>query len=317
LWGDRFFPCEASRNSVIQLVKNSTNVRKFKLIVQFTELFDPHELPVVSLEPKSICAAVVRHETKIGSRKDAFDTKLISIHGNGRLAQTPDVLASYRVRDRYEITTILNSDCESRPCQNRSDTSNLMSSLGDNELDAQLVRELSELSGEFSLRRAWIQVHIAAKTPIPLTPYEFARKMDSLVQAHVLDVRLDDNQIDLYSASDPAPTRATRIVQMIRAATIEAPKTIAQITEESGEKEFIIRRYVPVLTAVEVLEKRSSQPSAFAWITQVEERLKNLNEAIKRLNRLRQTANPVRESVTGFHLISGRSLEGQTNEQDW
>jgi hypothetical protein len=173
----------------------------------------------------------------------------------------------------------------------------MMSSPGSNDVDARLVRELSELSGEFSLRRAWIQVHIAAKTPLPLTPYEFARKMDSLVQAHLLDVRLDDNQIDLYSASDPPPTRAARIVQRIRAATIEAPKTIAQIAEESGEKEFIIRRYVPGLAAVEVLEKRPSQPSAFVWMTRIEERLKDLNEAIKTLKRLRQAVDPVRESA--------------------
>jgi DNA-binding transcriptional regulator LsrR (DeoR family) len=78
------------------------------------------------------------------------------------------------------------------------------------------------------------------------------------------------------------------IVQQIREICAGNDMTQKQIAEVAGVPETTIRRFVPMLIAVGVLNFSKMHPITVKWDTEAELRLRNLTPWFNTLNQLRQ-----------------------------
>jgi hypothetical protein len=141
--------------------------------------------------------------------------------------------------------------------------------------DAEFQRKIGDIAKSISLRVAWIDLHYREDE---LGVTNFVQKMDDLVAGRFLYRTTDAHEVERYTTIISTPENVQSAVEAIRKATTPEWRTIPEIVRETGQPEGVIRKQVPILVAIGILDEATGhQPWKVKWNTEIDDVFKNLD----------------------------------------
>jgi hypothetical protein len=161
--------------------------------------------------------------------------------------------------------------------------------------DAEFQRKIGEIAKSISLRVAWIDLHYHGEE---LSVTTFVQQMDDLVSGGFLYRTTDTHEVDRYTTIVHTAENVQSVIEAIRKATTPEWRTIPEIVRETGQQEGVIRKQVPILVAIGILDEAiGHQPWKVKWNTEVDEVFKNLDTWMASLTRIRRQIDQVQAEL--------------------
>jgi hypothetical protein len=172
--------------------------------------------------------------------------------------------------------------------------------------DPEFHRKIAGIARSVSLRIDWIDLHYRGED---VSINDFVTKMDQLVDAGLINRTTDANEVERYSTVIPASENIRSVVEAIKKATVREWRTVPETVGESGKPEHAVRKCVPILVAIGVLDEMTGrQPWKIKWNHEVDEIFKNLETWMDSLAAIRRQIELARAELDIRRLSGGGEL---------